>query len=149
MLLLFIGACAGSTGGGIKVSRVIIAIKAAFRELSLSLHPKQKKLLSLDGRTLESDVVRSCCCYFLLFIAVFVPSLFILSFDSGDFLTNFTAVATTLNNCGPGLGAVGPVENFAGYGPFAKLVLSLLMLAGRLELFPILALFHPAIWRKS
>lgn len=149
MFILFIGACAGSTGGGIKVSRVIIAVKAAFRELSLALHPKQKKLLSMDGRTLESDVVRSCCCYFLLFIAVFVPSVFVLSFDSGDFLTNFTAVATTLNNCGPGLGAVGPTGNFGFLSPLSKLILIFDMLAGRLELLPMLLLFTPATFRKQ
>ncbi|MBQ9728002.1 MAG: TrkH family potassium uptake protein [Clostridia bacterium] len=148
VLLMFIGACAGSTGGGIKVSRTIILYKGATHEMKRVLHSKQVKKITVDGRIVEHEVVRNVNAYIIAYILIFVASLLLISFDCQDLTTGFTAVATTLNNVGPGLGAVGPAGNFAFFSDFSTLVLSFNMLAGRLELFPILLLFAPSTWRK-
>ena len=149
VFLMFIGACAGSTGGGIKVSRILILFKAVGRELHTALHPKQVKKITIDGKVVEADVVRSIVHYFACFMMIFAGSWLILSLDNYDFTTNFTAVAATMGNIGPGLSAVGPTSNFAFFSPLSKLVLIFNMLAGRLELFPMLLLFHPATWKKN
>lgn len=149
VLLMFIGACAGSTGGGIKLSRVIIFVKAVGREISTSLHPKQTKKVSIDGKPIESDVVRSTVNYLACFVLVFTASWLLISLDNYDFTTSFTAIAATMGNIGPGFSAVGPTCNYAFFSPFSKLVLCFDMLAGRLELFPMLLLFTPATWKKN
>ena len=149
VLLIFIGACAGSTGGGMKVSRFIILIKGLFRELGAIVHPKQVKRISIDNRPLDREVIRSVNAYVVCFVLVFAASLVAISFDNKDLITNFTAVATTLNNVGPGLAEVGPTSNFSGFSDFSKLVLSFNMLAGRLELFPMLILFAPSTWKRA
>ena len=143
--LIFIGACAGSTGGGIKVSRILIAIKNAVREMYSYIHPRSIKQVKMDGKPLDNSVVRSVSVYLLTFFIIFSISLFAISFDNKDFTTNFTAVATTLNNVGPGLSMVGPTQNFGHFSVFAKYVFMFDMLAGRLELFPLLILFHPSL----
>ena len=143
--LTFIGACAGSTGGGIKVSRILIAIKNAVREMYSYIHPRSIKQVKMDGKPLDNSVVRSVSVYLLTFFIIFSISLFTISFDNKDFTTNFTAVATTLNNVGPGLSMVGPTQNFGHFSVFAKYVFMFDMLAGRLELFPLLILFHPSL----
>jgi trk system potassium uptake protein TrkH len=148
VLLMFIGACAGSTGGGMKVSRIMIILKAIGRELRTAIHPKQTKKISMDGKTIESDVIRSTVTFFACFMVVFAASWLVISFDNYDFTTNFTAVAATMGNIGPGLSAVGPTGNFAFFSPLSKLVLCFNMLAGRLELFPMLLLFTPSTWKK-
>lgn len=148
VLLMFIGACAGSTGGGIKVSRFVIAIKTVGKELESYLHPKSVRKIKMDGKPVEHDVVRSVNVYFITFFIIFTASLFILSFEGKSLETNFTAVIATLNNIGPGLGEVGPMGNFNCYGIASKLVMIFDMLAGRLELFPMLILFRPAVWKK-
>lgn len=152
VFVMFIGACAGSTGGGIKVSRIILMFKGMTRELSKLTHSKEVKKITLDSRPVEHEVIRSINAYIISYVAVFAVSVFLLSFDNyGGTMastTNFTAVAATLNNIGPGLEAVGPTANFAGYSIFSKLVLIFDMLAGRLELFPMLVLFAPSTWRK-
>ena len=155
VLLMFVGACAGSTGGGIKVSRIIVLFKGAKHELQRTLHPKQVKKISMDGHIVEHEVVRNTNSFIIIYILVFVASLLLVSLDpailateSEPLVTNFTAVAATINNIGPGLGAVGPAGNFAFYAWWSKLVFILDMLAGRLELFPILLLFMPATWKK-
>ena len=149
VLLMFIGACAGSTGGGMKVSRFIILIKGLFRELGAIVHPKQVKRISIDNRPLDREVIRSVNAYVVCFVLVFAASLVAISFDNKDLITNFTAVATTLNNVGPGLAEVGPTSNFSGFSDFSKLVLAFNMLAGRLELFPMLILFAPSTWKRA
>ncbi|MBO5354956.1 MAG: TrkH family potassium uptake protein, partial [Clostridia bacterium] len=149
VLLMFIGACAGSTGGGIKVSRIVIYFKTAVRELRTAIHPKQVKKITMDGKPVEQAVVRSSLVFLVCFVLIFVCSVLIVSVDNYDLTTNFTAVAATINNIGPGLNAVGPTCNFSFFSPLSKIVLIFDMLAGRLELFPMLLLFAPATWKKT
>ncbi|MBQ8319403.1 MAG: TrkH family potassium uptake protein [Clostridia bacterium] len=148
VVLMFIGACAGSTGGGIKVSRIMVLCKGGIYEVGRMIHPKQVKKIAIDGRKLEHEVVRSINAYLVAFILVYVISLLLISLEGYDLVTSFTAVAATVNNVGPGLGAVGPSGNFAFFNDFSKLVLVFDMLAGRLEIFPILILFSPRTWKK-
>ena len=149
VLLMFIGACAGSTGGGLKVSRLLILLKTIHKELISYVHPKSVKKIKMDEKPIEREVVRSANVYFITYIVIFVLSLILISFDGRDFTTNFTAVAATFNNIGPGLEAVGPMANFGHYSSFSKLVLCFDMLAGRLELFPLLMLFVPELWHDT
>lgn len=147
VILMFIGACAGSTGGGIKVSRFVILVKTVIKELNSYIHPKSIKKIKIDGKPVEHEVVRSVNVYFITFMIIFSASVLAISFENKDLITNFTAVAATINNIGPGLEMVGPVENFGGFNAFSKFVLMFDMLAGRLELFPLLILFHPTAWK--
>ena len=147
LLIMFVGACAGSTGGGIKVSRIAILFKTVRKELSSYIHPKSVKKINFEERPVEHEVVRSINVFFITFMIVFSVSFFAISFNGKDLVTNFTAVLTTINNMGPGLAEVGPASNFSVMSTFSKWVLIFDMLAGRLELFPLLILFHPAIWR--
>lgn len=149
VLLMFVGACAGSTGGGIKVSRIAILFKTIRKELTSYIHPKSIKKINFEGKPVEHEVVRSINVYFITFMIVFSVSLFAISFDEKDLVTSFTAVLATINNIGPGLEQVGPVCSFDTMSLFSKWVLMLDMLAGRLELFPLLILFHPTIWREA
>lgn len=147
VLLMFIGACAGSTGGGIKVSRFLLVIKTVFKEISSYLHPRNVKKINLDGKPIEHEVMRATNVYFITFFVIFVASLLVVSLEEKDLVTNFTAVAATINNIGPGLELVGPTANFSHFNIFTKWVLMFDMLAGRLELFPMLMLFVPRIWK--
>lgn len=149
VLIMFVGACAGSTGGGIKVSRILILFKGMLRELGAIIHPRQVKKITIDKKPVEREVIRSVNAYITTFIAIFTVSLIAISFDNLDLTTSFTAVTATINNIGPGLGGVGPTSSFAVFSPFSKLVLTFNMLAGRLELFPMLLLFAPSTYRKS
>ncbi len=149
VLLMFVGACAGSTGGGMKVSRIIIVIKTIGRELRTAIHPKQIKKITMDRKPIESDVVRATVNFFACFMIIFSLSLLLISLDDYDFTTNFTAIAATMGNIGPGLSAVGPTCNYAFFSPVSKIVLIFDMLAGRLELFPMLLLFTPSTWKKN
>ncbi len=148
VLLMFIGACAGSTGGGIKVSRILIYLKSIKKEISIAAHPKLTKKIQMSGRIVEHETVRSVNVFMAAYIVVFILSLLAISIDNLDFTTNFTAVAATLNNIGPGLAKVGPTSNFSVYSDFSILVLTFDMLIGRLEVFPILILFSPYTWKK-
>lgn len=147
VMLMFVGACAGSTGGGIKVSRFIILIKTIGKELNSYIHPRSIKKITYDDRPLEHEVMRSTNVYFITFVIIFTMSVLLVSVEGWDMTTNFTSVAATINNIGPGLELVGPSRNFAFFSPMSKYVLMFDMLAGRLELFPLLILFHPAIWK--
>lgn len=147
MLLMFIGACAGSTGGGIKVSRCIIGIKTIGKELTGYIHPKCVKKISYEHKPVDHDVIRSINVYFLTYILLFIVSLLLISIENYDFSTSFSAVAATFNNIGPGFSLVGPTQNFGFFNDFSKFVMIFDMLAGRLELFPLLILFHPSIWK--
>lgn len=149
VLLMFIGACAGSTGGGIKVSRILIYIKTIKKELASLVHPRSVKILKMDGKKIEHEVIRSTNVFLCTYVIIFFVSFILISLDGFDFETNFTAIAATLNNIGPGLAKVGPVENFGIYSNFSKIILSFDMLAGRLELFPMLLLFLPSSWRRK
>lgn len=148
VLLMFVGACAGSTGGGMKVSRVIILFKNLGRELRVMIHPKQVKKITMDGRPVEDETVHSVSVYIVAYLALIVLSIGLIAFDEHDLITNFTAVVSATNNIGPGLELVGPTANFGFFSVLSKIVLIFDMLAGRLELFPMLLLFNRAMWKK-
>ena len=148
VLIMFIGACAGSTGGGLKISRLMILFRGAFNEIGNLIHPRRVKRVMVDGHPVDSEVVRATNVYMMWYVLVFTVSVILISFDDHDLITNFTAVTATINNIGPGLSLVGPTGNFAFFSIPSKLVLIFDMLAGRLELFPMLVLFAPATWRR-
>ena len=153
--IMFVGACAGSTGGGFKVSRIVILFKSMLREFGNLIHPNQVKKVTIDDKPLEDNAVNSVMTYLTTYVFLFFASLFLLSIDQAIFnsaentiLTNITSVLACFNNIGPGLDFVGPTQNFADFSIFGKLILSFDMLAGRLELFPMLILFTPSTWKK-
>lgn len=146
VLLMFMGACAGSTGGGIKVSRFVLVAKSIKKELHSYIHPKAVKQIVMDDKEVEYGTVRSVFIYFLTFATLFVVSILIIALEEKDLVTNFTSVLATMNNIGPGLSMVGPTQNFGHFSILSKWVFMFDMLAGRLELFPLLILFHPSIW---
>lgn len=148
VILMFIGACAGSTGGGMKVSRWIILVKGALHELKMMLHPKQVRKITVDKRPVENETVRAINSYIVAYIIIFVISLLVISLEGFDLVTTFTSVATTINNVGPGLAMVGPAGSFAQFSDVSKLVFIFDMLVGRLEVFPMLILLTPATWKK-
>jgi trk system potassium uptake protein TrkH len=149
VFLMLVGACAGSTGGGLKVSRLVLAVKTVHKELTSYIHPKSVKKIQMDGKPIDHDVIRSVNVYFITFIILFAASMFLVSLEGYDLTTNFTAVAATIGNTGPGLALVGPSQNFGFFSGFSKYVLMFDMLAGRLELFPLLILFHPDLWKQG
>lgn len=146
--LMLIGACAGSTGGGFKVSRLVVLCKTIRKEMRQVLHPKSVGVTLMDGKPVPHEVLRSINVFMVAYFLIFAASTFLISFDEFDLVTNFTAVAATLNNIGPGLAAVGPARSFALFSPGAKLVLIFDMLAGRLELLPMLILFGKETWKR-
>ena len=148
LILMFVGASAGSTGGGIKVSRILILLKSIVKEIKIASHPKSTHKVTMDGRTVEHETIRSVNVFMVSYLAIFAISLLVISIDNLDFTTNFTAVAATINNIGPGFADVGPTRNFSCYSQLSTLVLSFDMLIGRLEIFPILVLLSPQAWKK-
>lgn len=146
VLLMFVGACAGSTGGGIKVSRIIILFKGIQKEFHTLLHPRSVYRSRMDGKIIPHEVIRSVTVFLSVYLLIFIFSVLLVSLDGYDLITSFTAVAATLNNIGPGLQLVGPMSNFSHFSDFSKLVLSFDMLAGRLELLPVLLLLIPGMW---
>lgn len=148
VILTMIGACAGSTCGGIKISRVIILFKGMAKELQTIIQPHQVKKIKMDSHTIDHETVRSVNVFMVAYMMIFIISLIMVSFDNHDLITSFTAVAATINNVGPGLELVGPTSNFGFFSPQTKIILIFDMLAGRLELFPMLLLFTPATWKK-
>ncbi|MBO6241524.1 MAG: TrkH family potassium uptake protein [Butyrivibrio sp.] len=147
-ILSLIGACAGSTGGGFKFSRAIIVIRNARNELNYLVHPKAVKRVYMDGHAVEGTTVKSVSAYLVLYVATFILSCIIVALDNFDFQTTVTSVAATINNIGPGLGMVGPMGNYSEFSNLSKLVLMFDMLAGRLELLPILIFIKPKTWKK-
>ena len=147
VMLMFVGACAGSTGGGLKVSRFVIMVKSVAKECYSYIHPKSIRKIQLDDKEVEDETVRAVAVYVLTFFLIYGLSLIAVSFDGNSFTTNFTAVVACINNIGPGLDAVGPTCNFGFLSVFSKYVLMFDMIAGRLELFPLLILFHPGTWK--
>lgn len=145
--LMFIGACAGSTGGGIKVSRIIIYIKQCIMELKTYIHPRNVQVMKMDNKVVDNTTIKQVFVYLGTYCFIFIIAIMIISIDNFDFTTNFTAVAATFNNIGPGLNKVGPMVNYDGYSILSKCVLMFCMLAGRLELYPLLLLFYPATWK--
>lgn len=149
LLLMIIGACAGSTGGGMKVSRIILLIKSAKREIKHIFYPKAVNVVRLDKKRVDQEIMDSLFAYSISYAMIFLGSLVIISLDNFDFTTNFSGVLTCLNNVGPGLEGVGPTQNFSGFSNLSKVVLSFNMLIGRLEIFPFLILFSPSLWKKK
>ena len=148
IILMIIGACAGSTGGGMKVSRVIILAKTVRKEVDTILHPRLVKKIRMDDAPVAHETVRSTNVFIAIYFMIFFASILLISIDECDFTTNFTAVAATLNNIGPGMALVGPTGNFGLFSPFSKIVLIFDMLAGRLEIFPMLLLFSFRSWKR-
>ena len=148
VLLMIVGACAGSTGGGVKVSRFVILYKVMAFEVRKLLHPRSVKVLTMDGKAISRETIQGVQSYMMVYFLVTVLSILLVSLDNYDFVTTVTAVEATLNNIGPGLNLVGPTGNYAFFSPLSKIILSLDMLFGRLELFPMLILLSPSTWRK-
>lgn len=149
MILMVFGACAGSTGGGLKFARVLLLFKALRRNMSQILHPNKVKLIRVNGKPVDEKIVANTNAYFFAYIVIIVISVLLISFDGFSITTNLTAVLACFNNIGPGLDAVGPTCNFSGFSLFSKLILTLDMLAGRLEIFPILVLLNPSAWKRG
>ena len=149
LMLMIVGACAGSTGGGMKVSRIMILGRTITKETRQILHPKSVNVVKLDGKRLTNEETHGVYVYTICYFVILCVSVLLVSVDNFDFTTNFTAVLTTLNNVGPGLAKVGPVENFSAFSCFSKIVLSFDMLIGRLEILPIMMLLAPVTWRKK
>ena len=149
VVLMFIGACAGSTGGGIKVARVVMLGKASFADMRKMLHPNAVTTVRFEDKPLNDRSVRSVYQYLAVYLLVFVASFLLLTLEGFDLVTTFTALAACINNIGPGLEMVGPMGNFAAFSPASKWLLSFNMLVGRLEIFPMLLLFAPSVWIRS
>ena len=149
LMLMTVGACSGSTGGGIKVSRFLISGKGIYKELYSYVHPKSVRKVKLNGAVLEDEIIRATNVYFYLFFTVFAVSIFIVSFEQHSLVTNFSSVLATMNNIGPGMELAGPSESFSFFSPLSKCVFIFDMLAGRLELYPMLMLFNPMLWRNT
>ena len=149
IVITFVGAMAGSTGGGFKISRLVIMAKEVKKEISLLIHPRNIKSIKMDGKSVDHNVTRNTSVFLVVYLAVFLTSFLIVSIEGRDMVTSFTSVAATLNNTGPGLNDVGPVGNYANFTILSKCVLIFDMIAGRLELFPILVLLTPSAWKKS
>lgn len=149
VMLMFVGAMAGSTGGGIKTVRIVIMLKAIKREINKIIHPKRVNSVKIDGKTVDEDIIHGVFLFIGAYIIISLIAIFIISFDNFDVVTTVTSVITTMSNIGPGLEVVGPAGNFAAFSPLSKLVLSFCMLAGRLEIYPMLIMFSPSIWRKN
>lgn len=148
VLLMFIGASAGSTGGGIKCMRIVLLIKAARREIVRIIHPRSVYAVKLGGKVVDEETLSGVIMFFFTYIFIFVISVLIVSLDGKDLISNFTAVTSSISNIGPGLGIVGPMGNFSEYSILSKLVFSFCMLAGRLEIFPVLLLLAPTSWKR-
>ena len=148
LLLMFVGGCAGSTAGGLKVSRVLLLYKMIRRELRHALHPRAVEVITVDGRRMDDQTLSGVGVYLALYMLCMAILFGVISFEPFDLETNLSAVISCFNNIGPGLGAVGPAGSFAAYTPFTKLLLSAGMLLGRLEIYPLLLAVSPSSWRR-
>ena len=149
VIIMIIGSCSGSTAGGMKISRVLMLVKTIKKELSLIVHPREVRKIRMDGHVLEHETLRNTNVFFVVYFVILLTSTLLISIDNFDFTTNFTAAIATLNNIGPGLAMVGPTQNFSIYSPFSKFVLMFNMLAGRLELFPLVIMMLPSTWKRK
>lgn len=149
VMLMFIGASAGSTGGGIKVIRVLLLLKSIRRRIVKIIHPRSVNTIKTGGKAVDEDMVSGVNTFFFAYILVFTIALLIISLDGKDMVSNFSAVAATLGNIGPGLGVVGPMGNFLSYSDISKVVFSFCMIAGRLEIYPVLLLLAPTFWKRA
>lgn len=149
VLLMFFGACAGSTGGGLKISRIAILFKASKREVSKLVHPHRVQNVRFEGSVVGEDTIKGVFSYLSFFFLVFIACVLLVSLEGKDFTSNFTAVSACINNIGPGLNIVGPLGNYSSFSVFSKIVLIFAMLIGRLEIFPVLLLFIPNMWKNK
>ena len=149
VFLIVTGCCAGSTGGGMKLIRFILLLKAAKIELSKIFHPGSVNSVSINGKKVNNDIVSKTALFFFVYFAIFFISVLLISIEGKDIISSTTSVIASLSNIGPGLGSVGPAGNYAAFSGFSKIVLSFCMIAGRLEFFPILILFAPSVWKKG
>lgn len=149
LMIMVVGACAGSTGGGMKVSRILILLKSVKREVHRMLHPKAVHIVRVNGQKISNETIHGVYIYFIAYVFILIGSVIIVSLDNFDFTTTFSAVLTEMNNVGPGLALSGPVENFHKFSGLSKIVFSLDMLIGRLEIFPFLMLASPSLWRRK
>lgn len=148
LLFMFTGACAGSTAGGLKMSRVVILVKSIFREFKKMLHPRSVKVVKIDGKKVDEQILGGVATYFAVYMMCILGVFVALSFEPFGFETNFTAAVSCFNNIGPGLAGVGPASSYGAYSVFSKLLLSLAMLMGRLEIFPLILGLNPMVWKK-
>ena len=148
LLLMFICGMAGSTAGGLKVSRIAILVKSGIAELKRAVRPNRVVTVQFENKLMDEKELNKIYSYVIIYAFIFVATTLMVSFEAPDFISAFSTVATTINNIGPGLGAVGPGGNFSMYSPFIKVVLSFIMIMGRLEIFPVLILLSPNTWRK-
>ena len=149
IMLMFMGAMAGSTGGGIKTIRIVIIFKAIRREIDKILHPRRVKSVKIDGNVVEEETISGVFLFIFAYIIISLIAIFIVSFDNFDITTTVTSVIATLSNIGPGLEMVGPAGNFSAFSDLSKLVLSFCILDGRLEIYNMLILFSPSLWKKN
>ena len=149
LVLMFIGACAGSTGGGMKCARVLLIIKTIKRNINQVLHPKKVQTIRINGKTVDEKIISNTNAYLAVYMVILILSVILISFDGFSIETNLSAVLSCFNNIGPGLDVVGPMSNFAGYSVLSKCVLIFDMLAGRLEIFPVLVLFNRHAWKRQ
>ena len=149
IILMFIGACAGSTAGGLKVSRVIMIFKLIGKEIKYMIHPRSVSSVRFEGKNVDGKTQRSVVVYFAVYMFCFFGIFLLISLNSFDIETNFTATLACFNNIGPGLGQVGPISNFSAFSDFSTFILSIAMLMGRLEIFPMLIVMTPSVWVKK
>ena len=149
IIITFIGAMAGSTGGGFKVSRILILCKEVRKEFALLVHPRNVRTVKLDGKTVDHNIMRTTSVFLVVYLGIFILSFIIVAFEGKDVLTSFTAVAASINNTGPGLNLVGPAGNYSSFNILSKSVMIFDMIAGRLELYPLLLLFSPSAWKRA
>lgn len=149
LTIMVVGACAGSTGGGMKVSRIIIMFKSVWKEIKRMLKPKSVSIVKVNGKKVEESTLNGVYMYVVAYVLFFILSVLLISLNNFDFATTFSSVLTTINNIGPGIAAVGPVENFSAFSDFSKIIFCLDMLVGRLEIFPFLVLFSPDLWKRK
>ncbi|MBE6734751.1 MAG: TrkH family potassium uptake protein [Ruminococcaceae bacterium] len=148
MLLMIVGGCAGSTAGGLKVSRVILLIKSVFREFKKLLHPRSVRIVKLEGKRVDEQVLTATASYFVIYILMIISIFILLSIEPFSIETNLSATLACFNNIGPGFGTVGPTLSYSEYSAFSKIILSIAMLLGRLEIFPLILGLNPLIWKK-
>jgi len=146
---MVMGACAGSTGGGIKCSRILMIFKSIGREIKQILHPRSVNIIKLDGKSVDSKTITSVLRFVVAYFLISFIAIIIISFENYDLTTTLSSVFTCMSNVGPGFNLVGPVENFSFFTGFSKIILSVCMLIGRLEIFPILVLLAPSTWKKA
>jgi trk system potassium uptake protein TrkH len=148
LVIMIFGGCAGSTAGGMKMSRIIILFKSSFRRIKSMISPRKVQNIKLNKETIDNETVEGVQNFLIVYVIVFIAVALLISIDGKDLITTFTASLTCISNVGPGFGAVGPMGSFAEFSDFSKILLSIEMIAGRLEIFPILIMFYPKTWIK-